>query len=89
MSARFEIVRTDDGHHARFVAANGRIVWATEVYTRRRAAKNAIESLIDPFIGCWVDPTSGQVEHRVDSWNKRDAVLIEVRDVDEREVSRG
>jgi len=43
MSApRFEIVRANVGYHARFRAANGRIVWWTETYTRRRAALAAI-----------------------------------------------
>jgi uncharacterized protein YegP (UPF0339 family) len=40
---RFEIVRTDAGWHARFRAANGRIVWTTEVYARRGKAVNAIQ----------------------------------------------
>jgi uncharacterized protein YegP (UPF0339 family) len=42
---RFEVVRTDDGWHARFRAANGRIVWTTEVYTRRSAAVQALTIL--------------------------------------------
>lgn len=44
MSARFEIVRTDAEQpwHARFRAANGRIVWTTENYSRR---DDAIRSL--------------------------------------------
>jgi uncharacterized protein YegP (UPF0339 family) len=42
---RYEIVRTDAGWHARFRASNGRIVWTTEVYTRRRDARNAIALL--------------------------------------------
>lgn len=40
--ARFEVVRTDAGWHARFRAANGRMVWTTEVYTRRTEAFRAI-----------------------------------------------
>jgi uncharacterized protein YegP (UPF0339 family) len=83
-SARFEVCRGDDGWWARFRAANGRIVWVTETYTRRRAAVRAIRALVDPFRGCWLDPHSGQVEYRKDSWNKTDAILIEVREVDER-----
>lgn len=84
--ARFEVVRTDadQSWHARFRAANGRIVWHTENYTRRGRAVAAINSLVEPFLGCWIDPHSGQVAHRIDTWNKTDAVLIEVRDVDER-----
>lgn len=46
MSARFEVVRTDAGWHGRFVAANGRIVWWTETYTRRRGALRAIELIV-------------------------------------------
>lgn len=43
-SARFEIVRTDavQPWHARFRAANGRIVWTTENYRRRNAAHDAL-----------------------------------------------
>lgn len=47
MSARFEVVRTDAGHHARYVASNGRIVWTTEVYTRRSPAYQAILAITD------------------------------------------
>lgn len=45
--SHFEIVRTDAEQpwHARFVASNGRIVWTTEQYTRRRGAENAIRAL--------------------------------------------
>ena len=66
---RFEVVRTDAGWHARFIAANGRIVWWTETYTRRRGAVNAI-ALLDAELAAdaaWPD---------------------NIRDVDEREVSR-
>lgn len=42
---RFEIVRGDAGWHARFIAANGRIIFWTENYTRRRGAVNAIALL--------------------------------------------
>lgn len=45
---RFEVVRTDAGWHARFRAANGRIVWATEVYTRRVGAEDAVALLAIP-----------------------------------------
>ena len=44
MSARFEIVRTDDGHHARLVSSNGQIIMASEVYTRRVGAERAVLS---------------------------------------------
>lgn len=42
---RFEIVRGDDGWWARFRAANGRVVWVTEMYQRRRAAEAAVVML--------------------------------------------
>lgn len=98
MSAvRFEIVRTDAEQpwHARFVAANGRVVWTTESYTRRKSALNAICVLVDGFGRGWVgedyvEGADGEwryvdaVIHRVDHWEKRDARLIEIRDVDER-----
>jgi uncharacterized protein YegP (UPF0339 family) len=47
MSARFEIVRTHAAQpwHARFRAANGRIVWTTETYTRCRGAERAVEAI--------------------------------------------
>lgn len=49
--ARFEIVTTaTDQHHARFRASNGRIVWTTETYRRKRAAKNAIEVITGAFV---------------------------------------
>jgi len=80
--SHFEIVRTDDGHHARFVATNGQTVWTTESYTRKAAALHAVASLVDPFIGHWVEP--GRVAHRKDSWNKVDGTTVEIRYVDER-----
>lgn len=43
--SRIEIARTDDGWHARVRASNGRIVWWTETYTRRRGALNAVRIL--------------------------------------------
>lgn len=46
----FEIVRTAAGWHSRYIAANGRIVWWTETYTRRRAARTAIRLMT---AGCW------------------------------------
>lgn len=41
-NAKFEIVTTDAGHHSRFRATNGEIVWTTETYTRKEAAYEAI-----------------------------------------------
>jgi uncharacterized protein YegP (UPF0339 family) len=51
MTARFEVVRTDAAQpwHARFRAANRRIVWTTEQYTQRIAAIHAIGRLARTF----------------------------------------
>jgi uncharacterized protein YegP (UPF0339 family) len=51
MTARFEVVRSDAPQpwHARFRAANGRIVWATETYAKRDSAINAITALARLF----------------------------------------
>lgn len=51
MTARFEVVRTDavQPWHARFRAANGRIVWTTEQYARRAGALTAIASIAGAF----------------------------------------
>lgn len=48
--SRYDVVRTDAGWHARFIAANGRTVFVTESYTRKRAAENAIETITGRFI---------------------------------------
>lgn len=79
MSARFEIVRTDvpQPWHARFVAANGRIVWTTEQYSRSSGARNAIGSFIDVF-GARFGMAAKSVR---DEWGAR---ILEVRMVDER-----
>lgn len=51
MSARFEVVRSDAGHFARFIAANGKEVWRTsEVYKRRQGAENAICVITGRFL---------------------------------------
>ena len=76
---RFELVHSDAGHFARFVGANGRKVWQTEVYTQRRNALNAIALVAghapqDHGYGLEV-----RVSHLVD-----DDGLLEVREVDER-----
>lgn len=44
MSARFEIVHTDAGWHARYVAGNNETVLVQEVVRRRAAAVNAVLS---------------------------------------------
>ncbi len=82
---RFEIVRSDAGWHARFRAANGRIVWVTESYSRERAARAAIRALLEPFYGYFIDNGTaiGSLSSR-DSWNKVDRAVLEVRHVDER-----
>ena len=89
----YEIVRTDAGWHVRFRASNRRIIWTTEVYTRRANAVVAIES-INAIHSCWIEPYA-EYDHtadkwhpglvrRVDSWNKTDKVIARIRDVDER-----
>lgn len=70
---RFEIVQANVGWHGRFRAKNGRIVWVTEVYERRRAALAAI-SLIAEF-----EPGPWPLTARAGRFGR-----IEVRDVDER-----
>ena len=90
--ARFEVVRTDAAQpwHARFRAANGRILWSTETYARRGRALNAIDCMTGAFGGAWVDRwytpavEVDAVVYLYDSWAKIDKVRIEIRDVDER-----
>lgn len=74
--ARFEVVRADVGWHARFRAANGRIVWTTEVYTTHRRCVNALRLLARPLDAA-VTTIGVRTFH--------DAVpAVEVRDIDER-----
>jgi uncharacterized protein YegP (UPF0339 family) len=49
-SPRFEVVQSDAGWFARFRAANGRIVFVSEVYTRERAAERAMWLVRDSAI---------------------------------------
>lgn len=49
-AARWEIVRTAAGWHARFKAANNRTVVTTETYKRRRGAENAVEAVTGTFL---------------------------------------
>lgn len=78
MSARFEIVRTDAGHFARFIASNGREIWRTsETYTRRRGAERAVSLIGGPIRH---SPFADWPEVWV-SWSD---MPLEVRDVDER-----
>lgn len=54
---RFEVVRSDAGWFARFVAANGAKVWQTEVYVRRRGALRAIDMLTTAAVGSAATPS--------------------------------
>ena len=74
---RFEVVRTGAGWHARFRAANGQVVWTTEVYTRRKAAERAVLLICDRD-GFYLSPHQDWPEV---AWS---VLLIEVREVDER-----
>lgn len=87
--ARFEIVRTDAGWHARIVAANGNVILSSEVYARRRGALGAVASALQAA-GCAVNrpPTPDTVPGRylaVPMFSD-EPVSFEVRDIDEREV---
>lgn len=94
--SRFELVRTDADQpwHARFRASNGAIVWTTENYARRKRALRAIEIIVDGFQGAWLEMFWDErtqsfreaVVYRASSWEKRNGRLIEVREIDEREV---
>ena len=76
--ARFEIVRTRAGYHARFRAGNGRIVWWTEVYGKRIAAVRAVELVCDKRV-----TTSPFADHPEIAWVGSE-YPTEVREVDER-----
>jgi len=92
----YEIVRTDAGWHVRFRATNGRVVWTTEVYTRRRSALAAIRSIneihyawVETF---WWDDIKAMglglcsLASR-NSWEKRNNAIARIRDIDERTTS--
>lgn len=83
MSARFEIVRTDAAQpwHARFRAANGRVVWTTENYARRSSALSAIDLLASGGITLGVD---GRLRIRL-----CDSLVLEIRQIDERTAVQG
>lgn len=72
---RFEIVRTDAGWHARFVAANGQTVWTTESYTRRRAAVRAVSVICGQTVTAYRDTL--EVPHTSGNYG-----LLEVREVE-------
>lgn len=80
MSARFEVCRGDSGWWARFRAANGRVVWVTETYTRRRAAERAV-LVICGAQGFWATPVDRNLGRQYVRWVRE---LTEVREVDER-----
>lgn len=89
MSARFEIVRTDAEQpwHARFVAANGRIVFSTEQYARRAGAVTAIHAVAAAFSPYGqTQAHDGYVKVLVDHLGDR-AHHVDIRDVDERAAS--
>lgn len=44
---RVEVVRTRAGWHGRIRAANGEVVWTTEVLSDPRHVDNAVQLLID------------------------------------------
>jgi uncharacterized protein YegP (UPF0339 family) len=81
-ASRFEMVRTDVGWHARFRASNRRIVWVTEVYTRRASAKKAILSVAQSFTLSRAHFTFVRDDLHV----LAGGVSVEVREVDEREA---
>lgn len=86
-SPRFEICRGDDGWWARFRAANGRVVWVTETYERRRAAENAMRAIVDTTTGgYWIRRDYGyHMALPRESGNPVDIRSnVEVREVDER-----
>lgn len=89
MSARFEVVHSDAEQpwHARYVASNGRIVWTTENYTRKRGAVNAIAAFVDSFLGHWLEIDGSQVTEIGNSWTKERRRALEVRYIDEREAT--
>lgn len=82
---RFEICRGDDGWWARFRAANGRVVFVSETYQRRRAAACAVLVVARAF---W-DDGFNTAQFIIDGVGvlfvtNGDGDYIEVREVDER-----
>lgn len=47
MSGRFEVVRTEAGHHVRVVGANGESLMSSEVLSSEKNALNNIDAVID------------------------------------------
>jgi uncharacterized protein YegP (UPF0339 family) len=91
MSARFEIVRTDQGWHSRFRADNGKVVTSSEVYTRRWAALRSVAilaSFFSPTGQIWVETHEPSVRYgSKDHSDYLTAHVIPIRDVDERVTS--
>lgn len=91
MSGRFEVVRTDAEQpwHARFAAANGRIVWTTEQYARRAGALTAIHAIAAAFSPYGqTRMLDGHVKVLIEHIGDI-AHSVEIRDVDERVGSDG
>lgn len=99
MSARFEIVRTAAGWHARFRASNSKVQFSSENYTRRSRAVAAVANLlrsVSPTDQVWVSNTraggvlSSEVRYgAIGHSTYTNAHRVEVREVDERtEVTR-
>jgi uncharacterized protein YegP (UPF0339 family) len=80
-AARFEVCRGDDGWWARFRAANGRVVWVTETYERRRGAESAVHLIARSF---WGFASFGYDEIGALFIGDRGERYVEVREVDER-----
>ena len=71
--ARWEVVRTGVGYHARFIAPNGRTVVTSEVYKRSRGALHAIRLV------------TGREPYEVHGgWFIFQGHTVEIRRVDER-----
>jgi uncharacterized protein YegP (UPF0339 family) len=79
---RFEVVRTDNGFHARYRARNGRIVWWTENYRRQNKAMHAITLITG---GRVQSDMLGSLEVPV-HWHVTDFEIVEVRLIDERQA---
>jgi uncharacterized protein YegP (UPF0339 family) len=61
---RFEIVRTDSGWHARFRAANGRVVLSSEVYTRAENARGGLAVLFGVCRCAYMDAPVVELDER-------------------------
>ena len=96
MSARFEVVRTDAEQpwHVRYRAANGKVQFTSENYTRRHRAVWAIANLAHAFSPTgqvWINNTrqgsdwSSEVRYGSEGHSMyMTAHVLEIREVDER-----